>query len=892
MKKLSSAEIRETFLDFFEEQNHQRVPSSSLVPGNDPTLLFTNAGMVQFKDVFLGMDKRDYTRATTAQKCMRVSGKHTDLDNVGPSTRHHTFFEMLGNFSFGDYFKKEACQLAYDLLTTAYGMPAERLYFTVHHDDREAYDIWVNKVGVPAEHVCVMGDKDNFWMMADVGPCGYTSEIHWDNRPQDGPATAQASFNADDGRFLEIWNLVFMQFEALPDGTRVPLPKTGVDTGMGLERVVAVLQGADNNYDTDLFLPIFAAIQQVAGHDEATRRANIIPYRVIADHLRGACFMIADGVRPGTQGRDYICRMVLRRAMRFGKKMGLNQAFLVPVADATIAKMGEIYPEIIENADTIRRTIALEETRFSRTMDRGLAELDNLLAELPEAGTLSGEAAFFLHATLGLPFEVTRDIAEERGYHVDQAGFRKAQDDHAEVSRQGSMFGNIDVGKAYNDLLDTLRQNGFDSVYHNPYEALTVETEVIAITQNGQPLNSAVVGERIEVVLKATPFYVESGGQVSDTGTLEGEGFLVDVEDVRRPVGGLIIHIGEVVQGIITTGVKLTASVDEARRVDITRNHTGTHLLHAALRNILGTHVQQRGSLVAPDRLRFDFSHDGALSAEELRAVQREVNEHIIADLPVLPVWKSLEKAKTEGAMALFGEKYGAEVRTISVGNGTQRYSYELCGGNHVSHTATIGTFVITQETSVAQGIRRIEAITGQTALDYVEHRLNTLNQVARRLQTAPDSLAERVESLQEQIKAQQNEIEQLYRRLAREEFNYVLGQTEQVNGVAVLVAQMNPTTSDTLREMTDWFRDKYQERGVVVLGMVADNGNPQLIAVVTKDLTDRLHAGNIIREVAQIVGGGGGGRPNMAQAGGRDAEKLPEALARARDIIREKIGG
>ena len=886
MKYMTSAEVRQTFLDFFEEHQHQPVASSSLVPGNDPTLLFTNAGMVQFKDVFMGMDKRDYKRATTAQKCMRVSGKHTDLDNVGPSTRHHTFFEMMGNFSFGDYFKREACLFAHQLLTQAYGMPDERLFYTVHHDDKEAYDIWVNDVGIPAERVCVLGDKDNFWMMADVGPCGYTSEVHWDNTPEAGLDSAQTSFDADDGRFLEVWNLVFMQFEAQADGSRIPLPKTGVDTGMGLERVVAVLQGVDNNYETDIFLPIFKAIQDLTGDSDEARDANIVPYRVIADHVRGACFMIADGVRPGTQGRDYICRMVLRRAMRFGKKLGFNDSFLAPVAEAVIKTMGSVYPELEEQAETIRRTIILEEKRFSRTMDRGLAELDNLLADLPANGQLDGEATFFLHATLGLPFEVTRDIAEERGYAINETEFRAEQAKHAEASKQGGVFGNIDVGKAYNDLLETLRADGFEVVSHDPYHSLTHKTNIVAITQQGQAVDSATIGERVEVVLAETPFYVESGGQVSDTGTIEGENFLIDVEDVRRPVGGLIVHIGEVVQGEVQTGADIVAKIDVERRADITRHHTATHLLHAALRNNLGTHVQQRGSLVAPDRLRFDFSHEAALSDDEIRTIQREVNTHILADYPVLPVWKSLDEAKSEGAMALFGEKYGAEVRTVSVGEGDGRYSYELCGGNHVEHTAFIGSFVITQETSVAQGIRRIEALTGKEAASYVEQRLNTLQHVTRRLQTSTDGILPRLDSLQEQLRAQQNEIDALHERLAKAEFGEILSQTVTINGANVLVAQVNTTSGDTFRTMTDWFRDQYQAKSVVVLGMVADSGNPQLIAVVTKDLTDKVQAGNIIRDVAKIVGGGGGGRPNMAQAGGRDATKLGEALEHAHSLI------
>ena len=888
MKYMTSAEVREAFLDFFEEYGHKRVPSSSLVPGNDPTLLFTNAGMVQFKDVFLGIDKRDYDRATSSQKVMRVSGKHTDLENVGPSPRHHTFFEMLGNFSFGDYFKSDACRFAHQFLTQAVGLPEERLFYTVHRDDKESYDIWVNEVGVPANHVCKLGDKDNFWMMADIGPCGYTSEVHWDKTPEAGVESAQASFDAEDGRFLEIWNLVFMQFEAQPDGSRLPLPAPGVDTGMGLERLMSVVQNVENNFETDLFLPLLKAIQELTGDTDEQRDAHIVPYRVIADHIRGACFMIADGVRPGPNGRDYICRMVLRRAMRFGKKLGFDQPFLAHVADAVIETMGPIYSELKEKADTIRDIITKEEQRFSRTIDRGLSELDSMLEALPEGGELSGADAFYLHATLGLPFEVTRDVAEERGYTVDEYGFRQEQQQHALKSGQGS-FDNIDVGKTYNALLDDLKADGFEGVQQLQYGDLTLDTTIVAILVNGERVEQASVGDRVEVVLAATPFYVESGGQVSDTGTIEGDGFLIDVEDVRKPVGGMIVHIGEVVQGVAHPG-NVTARVDEDRRIAITRNHTATHLLHAALRNHLGTHVQQRGSLVAPDRLRFDFSHDAPVKPEELQAIQREVNEQILEESPVVPVWKSLDEARAEGAMALFGEKYGSEVRTVSVGNGAERYSYELCGGNHVSNTATIGSMVITEETAVAQGIRRIEALTGQVAQNYVNQRLQTLNSVARQLQTAPDQVSNRVAALQEQVKVQQNEIEALHRRLARTEFDDKLQHTEALNDAHVLVTQVNTTSSDTLREMTDWFRETYQDHAVVVLGMVAEGGNPQFVAAVTKDLTDRVHAGNIIRDVAKVVGGGGGGRPNMAQAGGKDASKIDDALKLAGELIRNAL--
>ncbi len=897
MKYMTSAEIREMYLDFFEQHGHKRVASSSLVPGNDPTLLFTNAGMVQFKDVFLGMEKRDYTRATTAQKVMRVSGKHNDLENVGPSPRHHTFFEMLGNFSFGDYFKREACEFAYKLLTEYYGLPAERLFFTVHHMDEEAHSIWVDHVGVPEDHVCMLGDEDNFWMMADTGPCGFTSEVHWDNTPEVGTATAQASFDADDGRFLEFWNLVFMQFEALPNGKRVPLPRTGVDTGLGFERLVSIMQGKANNYDTDVFMPIIRATQQMTGHTDAERDANIVPYRVIADHLRAASFLIADGVRPGTQARDYVCRMVLRRAMRFGKKLPFDTPnFLAELSQAVVAAMSDAYPQLKENADTIYRTIAMEEQRFLRTMDRGLNELTIMLDELA-GDQLDGESAFYLHATLGLPIEVTRDVAQERGFSVDEVAFKAEQEKHAEVSRQGALFGTIDVGEAYGKVLEQLQADGFERVTYRIYDEGEVygdyqlHARMLVLLQQGQPLESATVGERVEIVLDQTPFYVESGGQISDTGTIEGDGWLVDIEDVREPVGGLIVHVGEVVQGTVPPNGDVVATIDHERRWDIMRNHTATHLLQAALRNRLGSHVQQRGSLVAPDRLRFDFSHDEALSFDELNDVQRDVNLAILRGMPVLAKLKDLEMAQSEGAMALFGEKYSDVVRTITIAENGDRYSYELCGGTHVPNTAVIGSLIITQETAVAQGIRRIEAVTGTHAYFRVAHGLSMVQRLARQLQTPAVNLPDRVSGLQEQIRQQEREIDTLRQKVARVEFNdLVQASVEDVNGAKVLVAEVATTSSDTMRKMADWFRDRVSMGGVLVIGMVSEAEKPQLLAAVTKDLTDKVHAGNLIKEVARIVGGGGGGRPNMAQAGGKDPDKLGDALARARQLIADML--
>jgi alanyl-tRNA synthetase len=896
MKPVSSHDIRQAFLNYFAQHGHAIVPSSPLVPGNDPTLLFTNAGMVQFKDVFLGLDQRDYRRATTAQKCMRVSGKHNDLENVGPSPRHHTFFEMLGNFSFGDYFKREACRLAYDLLVNVYGLPPERLAYTVHHDDQESFDIWVNEVGIPAERVHRMGDKDNFWMMADVGPCGYTSEIHYDKRPEEGLESLPQAFDQDTGRFLELWNLVFMQFEQFPDGTRQPLPAPGVDTGMGLERMVSVLQGKEVNYETDLFMPIIRATQALTGQSDSERDANIIPYRVIADHMRAACFLIADGVRPGPNGRDYVCRMVMRRAMRFGRKLGFDEPFLADVADAVIDNMSAAYPELEKGRDSIRRVVTNEERRFSRAMDRGLHQLDAMLDELPAGGTLDGSTAFFLHSSLGLPFEITRDVAAERGFGVDYAGFERAKADHAQKAGEGA-FEAIDRGELYVKLLEDLRASGAleGGVAQDQYGELKREAHILALLrvsdEGVQIVESAEAGQRVEVIVNLTPFYVESGGQVSDTGVIRAHdgSFSIDIEDARKPIGGLIIHVGEVVEGIALPQA-VSIEVDADRRLDITRNHTATHLLHEALRRRLGTHVQQRGSLVTPDRLRFDFSHDAALTTDELHDVERDINAQILRNLQVSAVWKSLEAAKAEGAMALFGEKYGAEVRTISISDATGRYSYELCGGNHVPETALIGSFHITAEGAVAQGVRRIEAVTGREAQQFTTLRLNLLNVIAKNLGVAPENAPERVAQLQAQIRALQQEREVMLLNTARIQFDNL--KEKNINGVRVLVARVQNVNNDTLRQMTDWFRDRHPERGVAVLGTVTEEGRPALVAAVTKDLTGRVHAGNLIKDIAPLVGGGGGGKPTMAQAGGKDPAKLDEALDRAYKLVAGLLEG
>lgn len=900
MKPMTSAEVRSAFLDYFEEMRHKKVASSSLVPGNDPTLLFANSGMVQFKDVFLGTEKRDYTRAATSQKCMRVAGKHNDLEEVGPSPRHHTFFEMLGNFSFGDYFKLEAMQFAWQLLTQVYGLPADRLAVTIYEKDDESFDLWSREIGVSPNRIARLGPDDNFWQMAETGPCGPNSEIHWDKFPERGEDSIIASLEADDGRFMEIWNLVFMQFNRTqpdPEHTGqydVPLPKPGVDTGMGLERVTAVLQGVDNNYETDLFMPIIEATQRLTGHTDTERDANIVPYRVIADHIRAAVFLIADGVLPGAKGRDSVCRLVMRRAARFGAKIGFTEPFLGQVADAVFEVMGGHYTELIERADAIRKIITQEEIRFRRTLDRGLTELDDMLAALRQSSRteLPGAQAFYLKATLGLPFEVIQDIAQENGFTVDLPGFLAEEERHSTISGGGQAMGAIASAEVYNDLLAQLKASGELSesgVVYAPYGPTALDTQIVALLQNGQPVESAITGERVEVVLAETPFYVESGGQVSDTGLISGGGWQIEVEDTRRPVSGLIVHLGEVIEGTPRQGEPARAEVDTTRRADIIRNHTGTHLLHAALRNHLGTHVQQRGSLVAPDRLRFDFAHDGKVTPDELSAIEAEINDMILANYPVKAEEKPLAQARQEGAMALFGEKYGDVVRTVVIADNGSRYSYELCGGVHVRETAEIGLLVIISEGSVSAGIRRVEALTGRAARAYVQDNLNRLHHLAAHLGANPDEIDQRVLALQDELTAHKREIASLRREIARYTFNHQLDNMETIGGVPALIARVDNMTMDTMREISDWFRNKVNS-GVMVIGSEVD-GRPQLLAAVTDDLTTQgLHAGNLIKSIAGVVGGGGGGRPNLAQAGGKDSSKLPEALDKARQMIAEAV--
>ncbi len=908
----TSHEIRKTFLDYFKRRKHAVVASSSLIPAGDPTLLFANAGMVQFKDLFLGREKRDYVRAVTSQKCMRVSGKHNDLENVGPSPRHHTFFEMLGNFSFGDYFKKDAIHYAWDLLVNHYEMDPARLWFTIFEGDaevpadEEAAELWV-KVGAVADHVLRFGRKDNFWQMGETGPCGPCSEIHYyrGERPKDPKYNRREYVNGEGGETLEIWNLVFMQFNRFADGDAFklePLPRPSVDTGAGLERVTMVLQNKPSNYDTDLFKPILEQTRKLLGHDKAAMEKQIASYRVIADHARAVAFLTADGVIPGNEGRNYILRLILRRAARHGQMLGFTEPFLTQVLPTVIEIMGEQYPELVKRRDVILKTTLQEEQRFQATLKTGSALLDELVVDLKAKSKtqISGADAFKLHDTYGFALELTRDIAREYGMAVDEPGFRKAMEEQADRSRAASTIGAVDAGEAtYNAVKEQVAPTG---VQHDPYSRTEIETQVAGILREGALVEQAQVGDAVEIVLPQTCFYVESGGQVSDTGRIVkyanvADGaeiedanvvWAIEITEARRPVPGLIAHIGQVVKGAPRVGERAMAEVDRLRRWDIMRNHTATHLLHRELRYVLGEHVQQGGSLVAPARFRFDFTHNAMLTQDELDRIEEAVNDAVLADFPVAPLEMNYRDAVASGAMALFTEKYGERVRVLKVGDPGKPFSQELCGGTHVTRTSQIGSFHILSESSIGSGLRRVEATTGRGVSKLLREGLGRLERTAAYLRSTSEQVDRKVLDLMSERDAQQKEIERLRRDLAMRAVDALLQHAQTINGVTILAAQVDAANADTLREMGDWLKDKLGS-GIIVLGAAIDS-RPNLIVMVTQDLVAQGYdAVQLIRPIARIVGGGGGGRATMAQAGGKDAERLPEAIAQAPSLIVKK---
>jgi alanyl-tRNA synthetase len=908
-KKRTGAEIRQDFIDFFIEHGHTFVPSSSLVPGGDSTLLFTNAGMVQFKDVFLGTDQRPYSRAVNSQKCLRVSGKHNDLEQVGQDNTHHTFFEMLGNWSFGDYYKKEAIAWAWQLLTDVWELPKDRLWATYFKDelgeipeDREAADIWLQQPGFEPDHLLPFGRKDNFWEMADTGPCGPDTEIHFDRGP-DFCDMAKVpghvcQVNGDCERYLEIWNNVFIQYNRLSQDTLVPLEKTHVDTGMGFERIVSILQDAPSNYKTDLFMPLIKRVQELTGHSDEEREANLSPYRVIADHARATAFLIADGVVPGNVGRNYICRMLIRRAARFGMKLNLHEPFMAKIAQVVIDQYGDFYNELKRNAGTILENLTREENQFHKTLEQSEKRLEEIMQDLKEKGQnqISGEVAFDLYATSGSPLEITRDIAEEYGFTVSTEGFYEAMEAHRLASGAGKKFGELggDDVEIYTQLVADLIASGklnSEGVLNNPYAPSQEPVEILALFCDGQPVETASPGDLVEVLLPKTGFYVESGGQVSDTGQIlsaNGKEWAIEITGMRKPAAGVIVHIGEVKKGSPKVGDLARAEVDLERRKATMRNHTATHLLHTALHEVLGDHARQAGSLVAPDRLRFDFNHPQSMTRAEILAVEAQVNQAILANYELRISEKPLQEALADGATALFGEKYESVVRTISIGE-EELLSYELCGGTHVDETGDIGLFLITYEGSIAAGIRRIEAITGWQAYQLARERMNTLDETIKVLETSPNEIVQKARSLTESLASAEKEIEKLRSQLVASAFDEQLGDIEEIEGIPVLRTILPNADMTALREMADKFREKYAS-GVALLASEQDS-KPILIAFVTDDLIKRgLNAGKLVQQVAKIVGGGGGGRPNLAQAGGKDASKLAEALDQVPVYIRENL--
>jgi alanyl-tRNA synthetase len=911
MKKLTGAEIRQTFIDFFVEHGHTAVPSMSLVPGGDSTLLFTNSGMVQFKDVFIGTDKRPYQRAVDSQKCMRVAGKHNDLDDVGRDDTHHTFFEMLGNWTFGDYYKKEAIAWSWQLLTDVWGLPKDRLYATCFEDDKgsiprddEAADIWKAQPGFNPEHVMFFGRKENFWQMAEFGPCGPCSEIHFDRGlefcDKQHVAGHVCGVNNDCQRFLELWNNVFIQYNLFEDGRLEPLPAKHVDTGMGFERIVSVLQGVDSNYKTDLFKGSLDVLQSLTGHAEAQMLADFTPYRVICDHARSAAFLIADGVVPGNGGRNYITRMIIRRGARFGTKIGLTQPFLAKVAEAVIQQYGDFYPELEKNKATILDNLTREEIRFARTVEAGTAQLENLLSEIrsQKKTTLDGHRAFDLYATYGLPFEISRDIAREHGLDVDEAGFNAAKEEHSKASGGGKAMGKLggEDAEFYAGILKDLQSKkrlGPNGVEYDPYSSTKVEGEVLALIINGEAVSSASFGDQVEVILPKTGFYIESGGQVNDEGYIlhlpsslgmqgEASGWEIEIASVRRASAGVIIHSGEVISGQPKVGDKAVAEVDLTRRHDIMRNHTATHLLHKALHEVLGDHARQAGSLVAPTHLRFDFTQPDAMTPEQIERVEKLVNEAVAEDMAVNKETKSLDQAKKEGAMALFGEKYGETVRTIAIVADENKYSYELCGGTHLERTSDIGTFLILSEGSAAAGIRRIEAVTGRGAYELIAKRFKMMKQTAGTLKSSVEEIPARVDSLQDEVSGLKKELASLRTQAALSVFESLLAKIQVIKEVNVLAVEIPDADVETLRSLADKFREKYPKAGIAVL-ISGEN----VLAVLTEDLVKRgLKAGDLIA----AMGGKGGGRPNLAQGSLPNTIKIREALSKIGKKVEEKL--
>jgi len=872
---MKGKEIREKFLTYFKEKNHTLVKSSSLVPENDPTLLFTNAGMNQFKDVFLGLEQRDYTRAATCQKVVRAGGKHNDLENVGRTARHHTFFEMLGNFSFGDYFKREAIHYGWEFLTDVIGLDKNKLYVSVFHEDDEAYDIWKNEVHIPEDRILRLGEKENFWAMGDTGPCGPCSEIHIDQGEGIGCGRSDCSPECDCDRYLELWNLVFMQYDRDESGKLHPLPKPSIDTGMGLERLAAVVQHVRSNFDTDLIKPIIELTADIAGVKYNDSEHQDISLRVIADHARATTFLIADGVIPSNEGRGYVLKRIMRRAMRHGKMLHINESFFYKVCEFVVDFMCDHYIELADKKSYISKLVKKEEQRFKNTLSTGLKIIESLLKKYDKEKIIPGNEIFTLYDTYGFPIDLMEDIARDNNFRFDKVGFENEmakQQEKAKKAWKGS--GDQAIDAKYKKLAEK-----YKSVFTG-YNQLSIDTRVLAIISDSGEKNKAFKGEYAELVLESTPFYPEGGGQVGDTGIIKNSNCLFNVTDTVKYGNDLIVHKGEVVEGTVEVNSTVRAEVDEKRRNAIEKNHTATHLLHKALRDVLGDHVRQSGSLVDSERLRFDFTHFSNLSAEEISEIEKEINTTIQNNLVVKKEIADIESALKKGAMAIFGEKYGNEVRIVSVEN----YSMELCGGCHVRQTGEIGIFKILSESSVASGIRRIEAITGLNAFNLLSKRFADINNISEKLRTQPEHVLQSIELLISKNKDLEKEVINLKNKLNTAKTAELLENIQVKNGVKLLSLRMDGQEINALRNIVDTAKAKMKS-GIVLIGS-ANNNKVVFLCGVTKDLTDKYKAGDIVKQVAAVCGGSGGGKPEMAQAGGKDINKIDEALNKLYNII------
>jgi alanyl-tRNA synthetase len=876
---MTASEIRDKFLKFFEAYGHTIVPSSSLIPKDDPTLLFTNSGMVQFKDCFLGLEDRGYTRATSSQKSVRAGGKHNDLENVGYTARHHTFFEMLGNFSFGDYFKKESIAWGWEFLTETMALPKEKLWITIYEDDDEAFEIWNKEMGVPAERIVRMGMESNFWMMGETGPCGPCSEILYDQGSSVGCGRPECSVECDCDRHLEIWNHVFTQFDRDKDGNLNPLPRPNIDTGMGLERLAAIVQGVQSNYDTDLFTPIIQGIARISGRVHGANAEADASMRVIADHSRAVTFLIGDGVLPSNEGRGYVLRRILRRAARHGKLLGLDRPFLHEVVSIVVDTMKDAYPDLIEKESFIRKVMINEEQRFIETLDTGLRILSEEVAILMDRGEkiIPGGVVFKLYDTYGFPVDLTADIVRKDGLSLDMEGFEKAMEAQREKARE-SWKGSGE--QAFADSYKRLSVRGIATTFIGYHGITEATSRVTAILKKDAEVDEVSAGDNAEIFLEETPFYGEKGGQVGDTGVISGDGYLFEVWDAQCPTDTLITHIGKMKQGTIRVGDVVNLKVDESSRRATEAHHSGTHVLNAALKKTLGDHIKQAGSSVTPERLRFDFTHFARIESEELDTIETIANDYIRrnadVDTRVLPK----EEAMKTGAAAVFDEKYSDNVRVVKMGD----FSMELCGGTHVSRTGDIGALKVIGESAVAAGVRRIEAVTGAEAIKYFKAVESELRRAADLLKANPMELAERIEKIQKHQKELEREIDALKGKLAAKDSADLIGKAKEIKGVNVLAAVVEAPDVKTLRDFGDKLRDK-MHTGVILLGSKVE-GKAMLLCMVTKDLASRYHAGNIIKAVAPVVGGSGGGRPDMAQAGGPHPENLEKALAKLEELI------